>query len=143
MPLIPEPGGLYDDEIKANADAWINHYWAGTFPSGMASDPGPLIAMGERLLHRSKQVNQILYILAVGAGFEDKGGRVDAKPQDIMSEVISRLELADWYLSNDAADIHEGKVPHWCGCGDLVELRDESWERLGCCVNCAASKGLT
>lgn len=41
-----------------------------------------------RLHARSCQLNEALFRIAVAAGFEDKGGRVDASP----SEIVERVE---------------------------------------------------
>lgn len=59
---------------------------------------------------------------------------------DIAADVNARLELANWYIDNDYALVHEGKPLHWCGCGDTVDLNDPTWAKHGMCVNCQASK---
>ena len=97
---------LTDTEIKANADAWIDHYWklrtSRRVPSGMASDPGPLIAVVERLNQRSVQLNSTNYRLAVALGLVKEPEPIEVNPDEVLDQVCSRLELANWYLRNIA-----------------------------------------
>jgi len=98
-----EPGmsELTDAEIKANADAWIDHY--DNYGVGFkASDPGPLIAVAERLIQRSAQLNSTNYRLAVALGLVKEPEPIEVNPDEVLDQVCLRLELANWYLRNIA-----------------------------------------
>lgn len=85
---------------------------------------------------RSRQLNTVLYRIAIAAGMTDQGGRVDAAPEDIVALVERRLKAST--VRRECRDHEPGKHdgpadPDGCGhCSDCHATNGCSTHWIGC-----------